>query len=272
MKFDMGQAWTDAVALLSKNRDLVVILAAVFLFLPSLALGVLAPTTELEAIMEANPDGFQDAAAAYAAESWPYMLAYLLFSFVGTLAILALLGRPQRPTVGEAIAIGFKTLVPYLLASLITGLIVGFVVAVLVAIGSVAGAAAAALLGFVAFIAVVFLFFRLILIGPIMAIDEELNPIRAIGRSWNLVKGNTRYVAAFMILLWIALIVLSIVGGMIFGVLGALAPAGSIATWVTALFEALIGAIGSAVFLAVYAAIHRQLSSGAPEQVSKTFE
>lgn len=77
MKFDMGQAWTDAVALLSKNRDLVVILAAVFLFLPSLALGVLAPTTELEAIMEANPDGFQDAAAAYAAESWPYMLAYL---------------------------------------------------------------------------------------------------------------------------------------------------------------------------------------------------
>ena len=64
MKFDMGQAWTEAVALLSNNRDLVIVLAWVFLFLPSLVLGIFAPGTEFGAAA-GDPDQLQAALAAF---------------------------------------------------------------------------------------------------------------------------------------------------------------------------------------------------------------
>lgn len=260
MKFDMGQAWSDAVSLLSKNRDLVIILAAVFLFLPSLALGIFAPTTELEAV-GADPELMRAALAAYFEANWPVILVYAVISTIGTLAILALLGRAHRPTVGEAISIGAKTLIPYLAASFILGLGAGLMVTVIATLGAIAGAAIATLLSFVFAIAFVVIVIRLVLIAPVMAIDNVLNPVAAIKRSWSQVKGNTRRVAMFLFLLFVALLVLSIVVGMVFGILGALAPGGTISLWINAVLDSIIGAAGSAVFLAVYAAIHRQLSS-----------
>ncbi|RGP39867.1 hypothetical protein BPTFM16_00142 [Altererythrobacter insulae] len=271
MKFDMGQAWTEAVALLSNNRDLVIVLAGVFLFLPSLVLGVFAPGTELEAAA-GDPDQLQAALAAFFNENWLLILVYTLISGVGTLSMLALLGRPQRPTVGEAIMIGVKALIPYIVATIIIGLIVGLLASIVGAIGAIGGAAVAVILAMVAIIFVLLIFFRLILVGPIMAIEDTLNPIAAIRRSWSLIKGNTRYVAAFMVLLVIALLVLSLVVGMVFGVIGALVPSGTVALWVTALFDSLVGAIGSTVFLAIYAAIHRQLTNGTPDRISETFD
>ena len=272
MKFDMGRAWSDAMAMLSNNMRLVVIVASAFLFLPSLVLGVFAPSAELEAAAAEAPEAMQAAMAAYLSASWPIILIYALVSTVGTLAILALLGRSQRPTVGEAIKIGAIALIPYLVASLLIGAIVALIAGIVIALGAIAGAAVALILGFVVIIGILLIAFRLVLVGPVMAIEDQLNPIAAIRRSWTLVKGNTRYVAAFMILLIIALLVLSIVVGMVFGVIGALAPSGPISTWVTAIFEGLIGAVGSTVFLAVYAAIHRQLAGETPESLSQTFE
>ncbi len=40
MKFDMGQAWSQAMAMMSANRDLLVIIAGIFIFLPTLAIAV----------------------------------------------------------------------------------------------------------------------------------------------------------------------------------------------------------------------------------------
>lgn len=272
MKFDMGRAWSDAMTLLSNNSRLIVILAGVFLFLPSLVLGVFAPSTELEAAAAGSSEQMQAAMAAYLSTSWPIIVIYALASTIGTLALLALLGRDQKPTVGEAIKIGAIALLPYLAASLIIGAGIGLVAGVVVAIGAAAGPAVAALLGFVVLIGILLVAFRLILVGPVMAIEGTLNPIEALRRSWTLVKGNTRYVAAFMILLFIALFVLSPVIGMVFGVIGALVPSGTVTIWVNAIFEGLIGAVGSAVFLAVYAAMHRQLAGESPQSLSQTFD
>jgi len=272
MKFDMGQAWSDAMAMLSNNSRLIVILAGALLFLPSLVLGVFAPSTEVEAASAGSPEQMQVALAAYMSASWPIILIYALVSTVGTLAMLALLGRDQKPTVGEAIKIGAVALFPYLAASLLVGLAIGLIAGIVIAIGAAAGPAVAALLGFVVFIGIILIAFRLILVGPVMAIEGTLNPIEALKRSWSLVKGNTRYVAAFMILLIIALLVLTLVVGMVFGVVGALAPSGTMSTWVNAIFEGLIGAVGSTVFLAVYAAMHGQLAGESPESLSQTFD
>ena len=272
MKFDMGRAWSDAMAMLSNNSRLVVIVAGVFLFLPSLVLGVFAPSAELEAAAAVAPEAMQDAMAAYLRDSWPIILLYALISTVGTLAMLALLGRAQKPTVGEAIKIAGVALVPYLAASLLVGAAFAVIAGIVVALGAAISPIVAALLGFVLIIAIILVAFRLVLVGPVMAIEDELNPVAAIKRSWTLIKGNTRYVAAFMILLFIALMVLSLVVGMVFGVLGALAPAGAVALWVAALFEALISAAASTVFLSVYAAMHRQLAGESMENLSQTFD
>lgn len=273
MKFDMGQAWSDAMALISNNRDLVVILAGVFLFLPSLALGVLAPTTELQAAGNAaSPEQLQALMLGYLSENWLIILLYGLLSTIGTLAMLALLGRGQRPTVGEAIGIGAKALIPYLLASILLGLIVGLIAAIVGAGSALAGTLVTVLLFPIAIIAILFVVFRLLLIAPIMAIEDILNPITAMSRSWNLIKGNTRYIALFVILLVVALLVLSLVIGLVASVVVALLPAGSIALWANALIEAFIGAIITTVSLAIYAAIHRQFTGGALENIGDTFD
>lgn len=272
MKFDMSQAWNDAVTLLSNNRRLVVILAAAFLFLPSLATSIFAPATEIEAIGPSNPEELRAAMLAYMQAHWPIISGYALVTTMGTLAMLALLGRSQRPTVGEAIQIGATALVPYLAATLLLGLGAGLLIFLIGVIAAAAGIAVAALLGVLGAVALVVIAVRLSLIGPVMAIEGVMNPLTSIARSWNLVKGNTRYVAAFFLLLFVALLVLSVVAGMVIAVFGALAAEGAVSLWINAIFEGLIGAVGSSVFLAVYAAVHRQLAGDPPEVLSSTFD
>lgn len=271
MKFDMGRAWSDAVAMLMANRDLVIIMAAVFLFLPSLILAVIAPGTEMEQAAQ-DPSAMQAAMTAYMTENWPVIVLYAVVSTIGTLAILALLGRGHRPTVGEAIGMGAKAFIPYLAASLLLGFAIG-VALVLVALAAAAGGAVVgAILGIVVGILAIIVMFRMILVAPVMAIEGTLNPIAALQRSWNLIKGNTRYVVAFIILLIIALLVVSMVTGLVFGLIGALAGSGEVALWINAILSSLTGAIFSLLLLAVYAAIYRQLAGPTNEALSETFD
>ena len=46
MKFDMGKAWNDTVAILSANREVLLVLAGVFFLLPALASGLLMDELE----------------------------------------------------------------------------------------------------------------------------------------------------------------------------------------------------------------------------------
>ena len=271
MKFDMGRAWSDAVAMLMANKDLVIIMAAVFLFLPSLVLAVIAPGSELEQAAQ-NPEAMQAAMATYLSENWPIMLIYGLVSTIGTLAILALLGRSQRPTVGEAIGIGAEAMIPYLAASLLLGFVIGIAAVLVALVAATAGAAIGVILGFVVVILAILLMIRMILIAPVMAIEDRLNPVAAIKRSWSLVKGNTRYVFAFMVLLIIALLVVSMVLGIVFSLISAMAGSGEVAMWIDGILSSLMGAVFSLLFLAIYAAIHRTLAAPSTEKISETFD
>lgn len=271
MKFDMGRAWSDAVAMLMNNRDLVIIMGAVFLFLPSLILAVIAPGSELEQAAQ-DPEAMQAALLTYMSENWPVMLIYAVVSTIGTLAILALLGRGQKPTVGEAIGIGAKAFIPYIVASLILGFAIGVGFLLVGLAAAAAGALLGALVGLAVAIAAVFIMFRMILVAPVMAIEGTVNPIAALQRSWNLIKGNTRYVFAFIVLLLVAFLVVSMVTGLIFGLIGALAGSGEVAIWINGILSSLTGAVISMLMLAVYAAIYRQLAGPATETLSETFD
>lgn len=258
MKFDMGKAWTDSVQLLLNNRELVIVVAGIFLFLPALALNILAPSTAIE-MAAANKDAVAEEVVLYFEENWLLFLAYVASTTVGSLSLLALLGRKEKITVGEAISVGAKATIPYLIASFMVVIALAIVATLIGLLATGLGTVFGLVAGLAFFIGLIFLF-RLILVGPVMAIEGIRNPISAIVRSWVIVKGNTKYVAAFLVLLVVALIVLSLVFGMVVSVIGALLPSGSISLWVSSLFDSLWGAVVSTVGTAVYASIHCQLT------------
>lgn len=271
MKFDMGAAWNEAMAMISSNKDVLGIVAGVFFFLPSLMLSVMAPGTELEAAA-ADPEQMQAAFMAYfTSNAWLFAIVAIA-GWIGSLAVYALLGRQERVTVGEAITIGLKATLPYLLY------VIGFALAVVLfstAIGFVAGVTGSGIIGFIlgllALVVFVVVGIRLVLVGPIMAVDGVLNPLAAVQRSWSLIKGNTRRVFVFVILIVLAILVVATVLGLIFGLIGAmLGPAAGL--WVEGILGGIMGAVFSVTFLAVYSATHRQLSGGAAPSDVETFE
>ena len=270
MKFDMNRAWGDAVSMIKNNTDVLGIVAAVFFFLPALGSAVLAPGTELEAAA-ADPARMSEAFQAYFANHWWVFLINFLFTVVGTLAVFTLFGRTPKPTVGESISAGLAGFVPYILASLVIGIAAGIGAALVGVIGGVTGSGAlTAILGLALLAVLIIVAVRLLLVGPVIAIEGERNPINAIKRSWDLVKGNTRRIFLFLFLLMIALIVVSVVLGLIFAAIGSLfGPTLSI--WVEGIFGGIMSAVFTVMLLGVYTAIHRQLAGEVTQSDLDTF-
>lgn len=271
MKLELGKAWDEAVRMLSANGDLLWIIAAAFLFLPALALAVLAPGSELEAAAQ-DPDQLQAAFMAYASTYWPHIAIYLVLNFVGSLAILAMLGKRNRPTVGEAIKIGVVGLVPYVLTILLLALVAGIIVVIASLLGAATGVTAISITLVVLAIIVIAAFsFRLVLAGPIIAIEQQLNPIAALTRSWHLVKGNTRRVALFVVLITLVATVVSFLVSAVLGLVAALVGA-ELALWIQGVGSSVLGAVISVVVLSAYAAIYHMLAGPRADYVSETFE
>ncbi len=274
MKLDMGRAWNDAMSLLRGNQQVVLIVAGVFFFLPNLALLLLMPETmgQTEAQVAGEPDMdavLQTFATVYG-DIWWQILLVSLASAIGMLGLLALLTDHNRPTVGEALKSGVTYLLPYIGAQLLVGLIVVLIVMVPVAVGSAAGVGAGALVGILAFVAVIYVYTKLSLTIPVIVIEEVMNPVRALGRSWSLTKGNSVRLFLFYFLLMLVYFVVLMVLGIVGGALGLIAGEEA-----NIIITGLISAAGNMVFitlyLAVLAAVHRQLS-GNVKAVGATFE
>ncbi len=284
MKFEMNQAWQQSMNLVSANWQLLLVLAGIFLFLPSVALTVMMPDMfsglagmsdpeEMNAWMLANWQSFAGA-----------MALATFFSFVGYMAMVALMGA-HRPTVGEALKISLFSL-PSIIAAFII-FIVGYVVLVgilSIVLGLIAGGLAAAGLGESGAVGVVFvlmipyviaqlyLMSRLSMTMPIIVIEHRLNPFTALARSWSLTAGNGFRLFVFYALLTIAyFVILMVVSVFAAGVFG-LAAQGATATMGSAIVSGLLGAAFSMIFSGIVVAIHRQLAGPNAEQVGETFE
>lgn len=271
MKLDIGQAWNDAVALMLGNKDVLGIVAAVFFFLPTLALSILAPTAPLEAAAAGGQEQLQAAMIEFLAENWLLFLVYLIASTVGSLTVFALLSKRQNMTVGEALKTGLSATVPYLVATLAVGMFAGLLFVLIGVISAATSPVIGALVGIVLAAFLVIAMIRLLMIGPVMAAENMLNPVSAIQRSWQLVKGNTRRVFLFIILLAIAIFVVTSVLGIIFGLLGALFG-GSAGLWAESIPASIVGAISTVIMLSVYMSLHHQLAGGVSQAEIDTFE
>lgn len=270
MKFSMSEAWRDATAMMSANREVLLIVAGIFFFIPGVAMGL--AMGNIQQIMLADPENAQEMVLSFYAD-WGWLLALGgIASVLGYLALLALLRDHNRPTVGEAIKIGLIGLLPAIGAYIVLVLGLGVVAAVLAMIAGVTGSAAVGLLVAIAIVAVVvYVLVKVSLSGPVIAIDKVYNPFKILARSWRLTKGNSFHLFLFYLLLIITYIVIAVVASGIIAVL--LVVLGeTVATTIYAIISAAISAIAYLVFVAVLAAVHRQLSGPSAAAVSETFE
>ena len=274
-KLDMSRAWNEAIAMLSANSQVVLVVAGVFLFLPNAISALFMPgSAELLAQMEAlgpspDPDATLALFTEYLRQSWWIYLLQALVQAVGVLGLLALLTDRERPTVGQALVFGAVALVPYLLGQILIGAAQTLVIVVPMALGSAASAALGLLLAMVGVVAAVYFWVKFSLLSPVIAIERVMNPLAALARSWRLTKGNSLVLFAFYALIILAAIVISLVSQLVIGIFGLVGQQAML--FASAILGSLITMGLSVVMLGVMAAVHRQLS-GRDQGISKTFD
>lgn len=270
MQFNMSEAWRDATRMMASNREVLLIVAGLFFFLPSVILGI--AMGDVQELALANPENAAEALAAAYGSFWWLVLLLSFASIVGYLALLALLRDYRRPTVGHAIKIGVVGLLPAIGTYLVLTIGIGIAAMALIAISAAIGSSAVmALVGLIIGIGIVYLCVKFSLAGPVIAIDKVYNPVTVLARSWQLTKGNSFRLFLFYLLIFIAYLVLAMVVGMVFGAL-TLAIGPDAGLTVNAVISGAISALLSVVLVAVIAAAHRQLSGPSAAAVSETFE
>ena len=265
MKVNTNSAWEGAVRLMRGNKDVLLVVAGVFFFLPTFVLGVLAPEI-IDPMAGKEPETYEQMVAIVENLPASFWIANIILSLIqaaGVLALFRLLTDQQRPTVGQALGFGAKALPSYvgtqLLQLLAFVFAIGIPLSVLALAAGPAGALLAAVLAIPAFL---FIFTRLSMASPIIGIEGELNPVTALTRSWTMVKGNTLRLFVFYLLLFVCLIVVTLVIGAVFGLIFALMGE-QVQLLGNNLVSALLSALVATVFVTVLASIHRQLSGPA---------
>jgi hypothetical protein len=275
MKVDMTAAWSEAMRLVSGNRQVIAIVAGVFFFLPYLAfmLMFMNQMSALEAAQSANPDpeAMGQAMMGFYGDIWWFVLLAMVIQGIGMLGLLTLLTDRSRPTVGEALKAGARMFLPYFGAQLLLSLLFGLLILVPIAVGAGGSVGAGLFLGLIAAVVFCYLFTKFLLTPAVIAIERQANPLAALGRSWQLTKGNSVRIFLFVFLLFLAV---GVVGGVLSMIAGLVLALGGAQTALIgqAVISGLINAVFYVIFLGVLAAIHRQLAGPSTEAVRETFD
>lgn len=270
MKFSMSAAWNEAMAMFSANREVLLIVAGIFFFLPSVITALVMP--DFQQTMMSNPEAFQtEIKVMYASWGWLFFLM-LLAQIVGYLALLSLLRDHNRPTVGEAIRAGLVGLLPaigtYFVMVLAMGLALGLLIGLAVAINVTA---VSVIVGVLCFVAFVYMTVKFSLAAPVIALDKVGNPFKVLARSWALTKGNSFRIFLFYFLIFICYMVISMIVGIPLGLL-MLAIGTKVGLFINGVVSGALAAVVGSLFVAVLASVHRQLSGPSAEAVSDVFE
>ena len=266
MKLDLSAAWDGAMKMLAANREMVLVLAGVFFFVPYLAFSLFLPDPMAQAGAagaEPDMDAMSAQIVAFYAEYWWALLLLALIQAVGSIALLAILGDRDRPTVGDAMGRGLRFLPTQIGAQILTGFAILAPPTIGVALGAAIGSeGVAGLLGLLMVPVTLYLLVKFSMSSPAIAIERIMNPITALGRSWRLTKGNSFRLFLFYLLLVAAFTVLSMIATLAFGLIFALGGE-HVALIGQALISSLINVGFACVAYAVLASLHRRLSGPA---------
>ncbi|MEM7780013.1 MAG: hypothetical protein AAF697_06455 [Pseudomonadota bacterium] len=276
MNFDMNTCWSRAVELLQSNFQLLIVIAGMFVLLPTMALYLLVPEFAVIADPTTDPSVLEDKILEILGPLIAASLVSLVFQFGGQAAMIALMSD-TRPTVGQALIKGFKT-VPSLFAVLLgfsllfmlLALIVTVPVSLLAGLLGAPGLAALAVIPML--IAMVWLLARMSLAMPVLVLGGTLNPVTAITQSFRLTKPKQWAIAGFWTIIFVVITIASLIFNGVAGVVAAIAGAGTAALAITGLANGVTGAIGGMVQCAVAAAMFTQLSGPSTEAIEETFE
>jgi len=273
LKLEMNRAWNDAVRLLRVSREVTLVIAGVFFFLPYFAFTLLTPDPLAGLGNDPAPDGKVIAARIwdFYGHVWWIVLIVLIVQAIGMVGLIALLTDRRRPTVHEALKLGVRRMPPYIAAYLLVGFALAVALMILALLAAATGLAALGALAVVmtAFV-FVFLFVRTSLVAPVVAKDDIANPLAALGRSWALTRGNGLRLFAFYFLLVIAYVVVVMVISMVFGTVFSLMGQ-AVAQFGNALLTSLLNAAWVTLFLAILSAVHDQLAGPARAESGGTF-
>lgn len=269
-KLDMGKAWTQATGMIGANRDLVSVLAGIFLFLPLFVLIYALLTSGMDfggGGSEPDPERVAAQINAFMLANWWALLLAIVGQLCGGIAILALLGDPSRPTVREALGAVPRLILPVLGGQLLVGLLTQLPSFLASLLPDMAEAAASLIILPVT----LYLTVKFALVSAVIVIGGKRNPVTAMRESWQLTKGNSFRLFLFFVSLVllgtvIGLILLLVVG-LVFSALGErVALIGNTA------FFALLLTVFYTVSYALTAAIYRQLSQVIPDEEPDLFE
>lgn len=258
-------AWNEAVDFVKREAGLILPVAFLLLALPGAVLQILM---QPETPTAAPEPGW-----------WLLILPVgMVASIVGSIAITYLALRPGT-SVGESLQMGLRRFIMLFLAYLL--IMLAFVIVLVPLTLAFAGSAAAggdpltvigsmAIVVIIMFVIAIAVAPRLLLMTPV-ATAENPGPIRIIQRSWELTGGHYWKLLGFLILLTVAALVVSMVIGMAFGIVIALAagppePRSTSMILIT-IVSALVQSVIAALFVTVIARIYHQLTGGSPEKV-----
>ena len=262
IKFDSNLAWKDAIAAISANREVLLALAGVFFMLPSLAFALLFPVPEPNAAMTAE----QQAAMTmeFLRSAAPLIIPMAVLQAAGTLTLLTLLTDRARPTVGQAIKLGFVALVPYVLAQILFGGAVALLGSLLLGLAAAIGSPAlGSVIMAMVMAGLIYGVIRIALVPTAIAMEHLRNPVAAIKRSWALTEGNAGRIALFFVMLFVALLVVTVVLQMLIGTLLLVIAGAEGARVGIGIVSSAVSAIITLYLVAVLASIHRQLAGTA---------
>lgn len=238
MQLDLSRTWSEAVAMIRTNLDVVSALAGMFILLPRILMSWLLPEPP---VREGKPS-LGDLIAAnseFVTAHWPSMLLSAIVVALGSLALLALLIHRSHPTVAEALRIGAFALPGYVLANLLQSMAV------------VVGLMALVLPG-------LYLIARMICIAPVAAAEPLRNPVAILMRSFAITRGNGwRILLLLAVILGVALVLTSAAGAIAGIVVKLLLPA-DLAKLMLIIIGGLAEAALAVVLLAISASIYRQ--------------
>jgi hypothetical protein len=254
----LSQAWDETKAIIMRDGRLFASVALALVALPAAIEGLVSPRG-----MDASAPWWIDTVVIVAS----------LIALAGQLALIRLALGPSV-TVGGAISHGIRRMPIYLLAAML--ILVGLFVAaipfalILAAFGvplpakGVPGSPAATIAVILYVALIFFVVVRMLMSAPV-ASAEGVGPIAILRRSWDLTAGNWWRLFAFLVMIFVAALVLAIAVRGVSGVLieVVLGPANPMST--SALVVAIILAVLNSVltvFLAVMLArIYVQLAA-----------
>lgn len=276
MNFSMNATWSRSVELVRDNFQLLIVIAGVFLFLPTMAAYLLLP--DFAILMD--PTANEDRTAAWIEENIAMLgvisvLAFFM-NFAGYGALVALMGR-ARPTVGTAIKTGFRivpstiaVLLLFVILYMIGSIVIVMPISLLATLGGVPGLAVLSVFG--AFVLMIWLAARLSLSMPVLVLEDTLNPVKAMIRSFRLTAPRQWAITVFWVVLFVIYILISLLVTGVFGVIAALAGTGTAAMVIVGLVNGALGMAVGILICAIAVAMFGQLAGPSAERIEETFE